>query len=300
MADFARRWDGFRRRMLRVAGTRLHVVEAGDAQAGSTMVLLSGWPQSAYVWRKVIPRLAARHRVIAIDPPGLGWSDPMDGTPDTETVAALLHQALEQLGVLGSNDREVFLIGHDIGAWLAYPLAVKFPAAFARVVVIDALVPGLAPPSAYAMTPDTVLKTWHFAFNALPDLPAALIAGRERLYLEWLFRSRALDPVTAFDDHAIDEYVACYSRIGAMNAGFAYYRAMFASAAQNRAYAAAGKVTVPILAIGGAQWLGAGIVSAFEAIGDNVAGAVIESCGHFVPEEQPEKLAELVLEFCKL
>jgi pimeloyl-ACP methyl ester carboxylesterase len=296
---FENRWDGFARRMLRVNGTRLHIVEAGGEHAGTPMVLVSGWPQSIYVWRKVIPRLSQRRRVIAIDPPGLGWSDPLPGgEPDSERVATLLHAALEQLGVLGEGSKVDF-IGHDIGAWLAYPFAVKFPAAARRVVVIDALVPGLAPPQAYAMTPDTFLKTWHFAFNALPDLPDMLIAGRERLYLEWLFRSRSFDPVIAFDAHAIDEYVACYARTGAMRAGFGYYRAIFASAAQNRAYAAAGKVKVPILAVGGAQWLGPAIVSAFEAIGENVTGALVDNCGHFVPEEQPEKLAELILEFCK-
>jgi microsomal epoxide hydrolase len=296
---FENRWDGFARRMLRVDGTRLHIVEAGEQHSGTPMVLVSGWPQSVYVWRKVIPRLAATRRVIAIDPPGLGWSDPMpDGEPDSTRVATLLHAALEALGVAGEG-RKVHFIGHDIGAWLAYPLTVKFPAAVERAVVIDALVPGLAPPTAYAMTPDTFLKTWHFAFNALPDLPDLLIAGRERLYLEWLFRSRSFNPVTAFDAHAIDEYVACYSRAGAMRAGFGYYRAIFESAAQNRAYAAAGKVKVPILAIGGAQWLGPAIVSAFEAIGENVTGALVENCGHFVPEEQPEKLSELILDFCK-
>jgi microsomal epoxide hydrolase len=263
------------------------------------MVLVSGWPQSVYVWRKVIPRLALHRRVIAIDPPGLGWSDPLpDGEPDSERVALLLHTALEELGACGEGGK-IHFIGHDIGAWLAYPFAVKFPGATERVVVIDALVPGLAPPQAYAMTPDTFMKTWHFAFNALPDLPDMLIAGRERLYLEWLLRKRSMDPVTAFDDHAIDEYVACYSRAGAMRAGFGYYRAIFTSAAQNRAYAAAGKVKVPILAIGGAQWLGSAIVSAFEAIGENVTGALVEDCGHFVPEEQPERLAELILDFCR-
>lgn len=213
-------------------------------------------------------------------------------------MAALLHAALEQLGVVGVG-KKVHFIGHDIGAWLAYPFAVKFAAAVERAVVIDALVPGLAPPQAYAMTPDTFLKSWHFAFNALPDLPDALIAGRERLYLEWLLRSRSVDPVTAFGAHAIDEYAACYSRAGAMRAGFGYYRGLFTSAAQNRAFAAAGKVKTPILAVGGAQWLGPAIVSAFEAIGENVTGALVENCGHFVPEEQPEKLAELILDFCK-
>lgn len=295
MASFEQRWDGFSRQTVDVRGTRLHVVEAGRQNGGTPIVLVSGWPQSVYAWRKVIPLLARRH-VIAIDPPGLGWSEPLsERDPDGEAVTVLLHAALEQLCALRGK---VHFVGHDIGAWLAYPFAARFPDALYTVTAIDALVPGLAPPSAYAMTPETFLKTWHFAFNALPDLPDMLIAGRERAYLEWLFRSRSMN-FAAFDDHALDEYVSCYARPGAMRAGFGYYRAIFTTAAQNRAYAAAGKVTVPILAIGGAQWLGPAIVSAFEAIGESVTGALVENCGHFVPEEQPAKLAELILDFCK-
>ena len=296
---FEQRWKGLPHRLVRAGGTRLHVIETGEDQSRPVMVLISGWPQSIYAWRKVIPQLIAMHRVIAIDPPALGWSDPLPGgaDPDSGTVATLLHDALDQLGALAPRSK-IHFVGHDIGAWLAYPFAAKYPDAVERIVVIDALVPGLASPQSYAMTPDTFRKTWHFAFNALPDLPEALIGGRERLYLEWLLRNRSHDAAASLDADAIDEYVACYSRPGAMRAGFGWYRALFASAAQNRAFAATGKIKTPILAVGGANWLGPAIVSAFEAIGENVTGALIENCGHFVPEEQPERLSGLVLDFC--
>jgi pimeloyl-ACP methyl ester carboxylesterase len=161
--------------------------------------------------------------------------------------------------------------------------------------VIDALVPGLAPPSAYAMTPETFLKTWHFAFNALPDLPEALIAGRERLYRMAVSQPlvRPGDGIRRLRDRRICRVLFARWR----DAGRLWLlpRDLHERRAEPP-YAAAGKVKAPILAVGGAQWLGPAIVSTFEAIGETVSGALVDNCGHFVPEEQADKLAELILE----
>ena len=238
-----------------------------------------------------MPRLAERYRVIAIDPPGLGDSDPLPVPPDTRAVAACIRQVLLDLG-----HGRAAVVGHDIGTWIGYVLAAAHPGMVSRFIAIDAAVPGLAPAAALAFTPDRVPKVWHFFFNALPDLPEALVEGRERVYLEWLFRSRSADPDAAFTAADIDEYVRCYSRPGAMRAGFDYYRAIFASSAQNQAYAAT-KLAMPVLAIGGERWLGAAMKTSFEPVSDDLAAAVIEGCAHFVPEEAPERLTELLLRF---
>lgn len=275
------------RRAIEIAGTRLNMVEAGE---GPPVLLLPGWPQSVHAFRRLIPLLAARHRVIAIDPPGLGHSDPLPGGADTNAVADILHAALERLGCA-----PLPLVGHDIGAWLGYAMAARHPADLTRLVVVDGLVPGLAAAQAYALTPERVAKTWHFYFNALPDLPEALIAGREALYLGWLFRSRSADPL-AFSDDDIAEYARCYAQPGRMRDGFAYYRSIFASAAQNRELAQR-RLTLPILAIGGDRWLGDMMRETFATVGDDVRGAVIENCGHYVPEEAPEALGGLILDF---
>ena len=81
-----------------------------------------------------------------------------------------------------------------------------------------------------------------------------------------------------------------------MRAGFDYYRAIFDSIAQNQGHAQT-RLCMPVLAIGGGEWLGAGMQATFEPIAEDVSGAVIDGCGHFVPEEAPERLAELLLDF---
>jgi pimeloyl-ACP methyl ester carboxylesterase len=271
-----------------VDGVRICLAEAGE---GDAVVLLPGWPQSIHAWRQVMPRLAERYRVIAIDPPGLGDSDPLPVPPDTGAVAACIRRLLVELGY-----ERVAVVGHDIGAWIGFALAAAHPEIVGRFAAIDAAVPGLAPPTAFALTPDRIPKVWHFFFNALPDLPEALVEGRERLYLEWLFRSRSADADAAFSADDIDEYVRCYSRPGAMRAGFDYYRAIFASSAQNQAYAAK-KLPMPVLAVGGEQWLGGAMRASFERVADDLSAAVIAGCAHFVPEEAPERLTELLLGF---
>ncbi|MDQ4062252.1 MAG: alpha/beta hydrolase [Pseudomonadota bacterium] len=272
----------------RLEGIRIRLAECGE---GVRVVLLPGWPQSIHAWRKVIPLLAPHCRVIAIDPPGLGDSDPLPTGSDTRAVAASIKALLDRLGY-----QRILLVGHDIGAWIGYAFAAAYPESVRRLVAIDAAVPGVAPAGTLALTPDRVRKAWHFFFNALPDLPEALIAGRERLYLEWLFRNRSADPDAAFSDADVETYARCYSRPGRMRAGFDYYRAIFDSIAQNQGYART-KLRMPVLAIGGGEWLGAGMQATFEPIAENVSGVVIEGCGHFVPEEAPERLVELLLEF---
>ena len=277
---------GFARRFLTARGARFHLVEGGT---GPPVMLVGGWPQSWYCWRHIMPRLAGQRRVIAVDPPGLGESDP-PAAGDTRSVAASFAALIETLGLA-----PVPFIGYDIGAWIGYALAARHPAAVERLALIDAAIPGITPPEGYALTPAQAARTWHFYFNAQPDLPEALIAGRERVFLEWLFRARS-GTRAEIEPDAVDEYVRLYSRPDAWRHGLMYYRAIFDTAAQNRATATA-KLAQPVLGVGGGEWLGALMKRAIEPVCADLRFEVIPGCGHFVPEEAPERLAALLAEF---
>ncbi len=277
---------GFARRFVTARGARFHVIEGG---AGSPVMLVGGWPQSWYCWRHVMPRLAGRRRVIVVDPPGLGESDP-PAAGDTASVAASFATLIETLA-LGPLP----FVGYDIGAWIGYALAARHPAAVGRLALIDAAIPGITPPEGYALTPAQAARTWHFYFNAQPELPEALIAGRERVFLDWLFRARSASR-DWIEAGAVDEYVRLYSRPEAWRHGLMYYRAIFDTAAQNRATATA-KLAQPVLGVGGGEWLGELMKRAIEPVCAELRFEVIPGCGHFVPEEAPERLAELLLEF---
>ena len=277
----------FMRKRVSARGATLNVIEGGS---GSPLVLVAGWPQSWYAWRKVIPQLARRHRVIAVDLPGLGDSEPSRVGYDTAAIASHIDPLLDVMGI-----DKAMLVAHDIGTWVAYAYAIRQPQRVERLVLTDAAIPGLTESSVYRMTPEAMLKTWHFAFNFLPDLPEALIVGRERAFLTWLFRSKSVDWTKAFDGDALDEYVRLYARDGRWTAGLGYYRAIFDTMAQNQATSRT-PLPMPVLAIGGETGLGAAMG---RSIGPTVdlQGAVIPNCGHYVPEESPQAFLGLVEPF---
>jgi pimeloyl-ACP methyl ester carboxylesterase len=278
----------FKRRRVTAHGVELQVVEGGS---GPLVLLAPGWPQSLYTWRKVMPALAAQFRVVAFDPPGIGDSAPPVAGYDTANIADHINPLLDDLGA-----KDCLLVTHDIGAWLGYAYAVRNPGRVRRLVAIDAAIPGMAPPDVYTMTPERLHKTWHFAFNFLPELPELLIAGREREFLTWLFKAKSVDFAKAFDTDAMDEYVRLYARPGAWSNGLGFYRAIFDSMAQNKATAST-PLPMSVLAIGGSAGLGDAMRGTFAPFSPNLSSAVIPNCGHYVPEEAPEALLAAMLPF---
>jgi pimeloyl-ACP methyl ester carboxylesterase len=270
----------------RLSGVALHYVTAG---AGEPVVLLHGWPSTWYEWRHVIPLLATRHRVIAPDLRGLGDSSrPVDGY-DKKTMAADIRELLsDTLGLTTWH-----LVGHDWGGPVAFALAAAHPQAIRTLSILDVTPPGIGPDFSQGG------KRWHHAFHMTPDLPEALVRGREREYLGWFYESFSWQR-GAFGAADIEEYLRTYTQPGALRAGFALYRNMPDDAADNRALLEAGlRLTMPVLAVGGgraeARGRGTEPEAALREVANDVTGAVIADCGHFIPEEKPGELADLLL-----
>jgi microsomal epoxide hydrolase len=273
-----------------VDGVRLHYVEGGKPD-GDTIVLLAGFPESWYAWRKVMPLLAAHYRIVAPDLPGQGDSDcPINGY-DTASLATAIHRLLGKLGV----DR-YYLAAHDIGAWVAYPYAAMFGDEVRRLILMDAGIPGVTLPDTLPHAPDRAWRTWHFSFHAVSDLPEMLIAGKERVYLDWFLRRKAANPA-CFSEADIDEYLRTFTRIGALRAGLAYYRAAEESARQNKLLLEKGTLKMPLLALSADHGSIPDMAAPLRAYADDVHGETIAQCGHFLPEEQPEAVAAAMRRF---
>ncbi len=265
----------------------LHVVCAG---AGDPVLLLHGWPQSWHEWRKVMPLLAPHHRLVVPDLPGLGDSAPSPDGYDKQHLAAHLVELADRLGL----DR-FHLVGHDWGGPTAFALACAVPERIRTLTVLDVTIPGIGPDISQGG------RRWHHAFHMTPELPEALVQGRERAYLGWFFeafcwRRGAIAPAD------VDEYVRCYSRPGALAAGFAYYRAIPDDSAANQAILDSGfRLPMPVLALGGgraeARGRGDEPFESLRLVARTIEGGTIPDCGHFIPEEQPELLAERLLAF---
>jgi len=277
----------FHHRMVPAAGMRFHIVEGGQ---GEPLILLAGFPQSWYAWRRVMPLLSDRFRVIAIDLPGQGDSDkPVDGY-DTRTTGERLRALIHTLGY-----RRYLIGAHDIGAWVAYPYVAAYPDEVRRLVMLDANVPGVTLKPTIEVGPDN-WKSWHFLFHPIPDLPEALLQGRERIYIEWFFHRKTANPAATFTKADIDEYERVYAGLGNLRGALGYYRAVFEDIEQNR-FLASHKVNTPILALGGDVGMAPKLFEAMKPLGEDVSGGVIENCGHYIPEEQPDLLAKMMATF---
>lgn len=264
---------------------QLHYITAGQ---GDAVVLLHGYPESSYAWRKVMPALSQHYTVIAPDLRGLGDSDKPDFGYDKHTVASDIYQLVQELGF-----QRIFLVGQDYGGSTAYVFAAQYPEMVRRLVVIECAPAGL-------MKDDEILLVagggaWHRSFHLVPDLPEALVAGRERLYLSWFYQHYSRTP-GAISEADIDEYVRSYSAPGAMRAGFEYYRTFFIDVEQGKEYAKT-KLKMPVLAIGADAFFGTAVAEYMQTAAIAVRGVVLENCGHFVSEEQPEALVQLLLNF---
>jgi len=264
---------------------RLHYVTAG---AGFPVVLLHGWPQSCYEWRHVIPGLAARYRVIAPDLRGLGDSSRPAGGYDKKTVGDDVWRLLQQQDI-----GEFFLVGHDWGGPTAYAIAAAHPDAVKKLVILDVTIPGDGSPNISQGG-----RRWHHAFHQTPDLPEALVAGREEIYLGWFYRTYGARP-DAIPEADIAEYLRVYRQPGALQAVFNYYRAIPQDIADNTALNARAKLPMPVLALGGDSGWGRRmeVVESLRRMATDVQGGVIEKCGHWMPEEQPKELLRRLLAF---
>ena len=264
-------------------GVRIHYVRGGQ---GQPLVLLHGFPQHWREWRLVMPALAtAGYEVIAPDLRGFGESDkPLTGF-DVATVANDLRQVVHHL-----TGEPVDLVGHDVGASVAYAWAAAHPDEVRRLALMDAFPAGLELPM-----PQPARPPWHLLFLAIPDLPETLLADRERPFLEFLFRNGAHDQ-TSFSDAEIDAYVRPFARSGGTRGGIAHIRAIPLSAEYNRELSQR-KLGMPVLAIGSASTFGESMAHAARQFAEDVTSLVADRCGHWIPEERPVWLATQLINF---
>ncbi|MDA3643121.1 alpha/beta hydrolase [Saccharopolyspora indica] len=294
-AELAATLDGdFTSDHAEVNGTRLHHVSGGT---GDPLVLLGGWPQTWWQFRKIMPELARRFRVIAVDLRGMGGSAKPETGYDKKTIAADIHALIGHLG-----HQSAFVAGHDIGAAVAYHLTAGFPHAVRRLVTLDMGVPDaswLAIPmlpasdeQAAALTEGRGGYPWWFALNQLRELPERLLDGRFRLLIDWLY-GHMLHDQASVDEQARRIYAHAYDSQQAIRAGNGWYQTMRQDVADLATYP---PVTTPILTLAGEDSYPA-LREQMADKGTDVRVLAVPGSGHYIPEEQPEFLLARLVEF---
>jgi pimeloyl-ACP methyl ester carboxylesterase len=274
--------SAFYSRLMSTNGTRLYVRVGGT---GPAVVLLHGFGDTGDMWAPAAAKLVKDHTVVVPDLRGMGLS----AHPGTGYTKA--NEARDIAGVMDALKIEkADLVTHDIGNMVGYALAAQYPARIMKWVVIDAPLPGVGNWAAQLSNP----KTWHFNFHE-PD-EERLVAGRERIYLDRFWNELSDDP-RRIDEATRVHYAALYARPHAIHDAFEQFVAFPQDGVDNRAFLAKGKLTMPVLALGGEKSYGANMATELEFVAANVKGGVIQKSGHWVMEENPEATAKLVIDF---
>ncbi|WP_447764393.1 alpha/beta fold hydrolase [Sphingopyxis panaciterrae] len=273
----------FQTRDIAANGTTLHVRIGGK---GAAVVLLHGYGETGDMWAPLAADLMKDHTVIVPDLRGMGLSAHPDGGYDKATQGRDIAAILDGLKI-----DKFALVTHDIGNMVGFALATQQPERVTRFALLDAPVPGVGPW-------DEILKNpllWHFRFGG-PDMER-LVAGRERIYLDRFWNEFSADP-KKFDEASRAHYAKLYALPGGMHSGFAQFAAFDQDAIDNRAWLATGKkLTMPMLAIGGAKSFGATMAVVMRAAATDVREGVIPDSGHWLMEEQPDATVKMVAAF---
>jgi pimeloyl-ACP methyl ester carboxylesterase len=275
--------DGVTHSFVEVGGTRLHVAEAGE---GPPVLLLHGWPQHWWAWRKVIPALAAERRVICPDLRGFGWSDAPAGRYEMQGFADDILALLDALGL-----EQVDLIGHDWGGYSGFLLCLAAPGRVRRFLALGTSHLWFKVPSP---SPQALKRTAYQLILAAPFLGAAVqrfLPGFVRLVL-----IRGSHPDMRWTEEELDCYAKRFQPRDHALAASRVYRSFLAwelTRLKKGRYRSQ-RLTVPTrLLAGDADPVVRGdILAGFEPYADDMSVEIIAGCGHFIAEEKPEVVIE--------
>jgi pimeloyl-ACP methyl ester carboxylesterase len=273
---------GVRHLEVEARGVRFHVAEAGS---GDPVLLVHGWPQHWYCWRKLVPLLAADRRVICVDLRGLGWSEVTGGRYDKQTFADDLLAVIDALEL-----ERVDLVAHDWGAWAGFLLCLDHPERVAHYVALN-MVPPWPPP----FSPRGLLgiwRLWYQAAIATPGLGPALVSRTG--FVKRVVTGGAVHR-DAWSDDDLDAYAAPLREPARARASMRLYRTFLTRelgpwlAGQNRGR----RLSVPTRLLHGTRDLAIDHrrLVGWEEWADDMAVELRDDSGHFVAEEIPEVVA---------
>lgn len=279
--------EGFVSETSTVNGTTIHYVRGGE---GPPIVLIHGFPQDWFEYHAIMPRLAKRFTVIAVDLRGIGGSTPTDGGYDAATMAQDVYQLVSALRL-----ERVYMVGHDIGGQVAYAFVRHFPQVTRGAMVLDSPISGIEGLDEIAGDP----RVWHGNFHMIPDLPEALVAGRQEIYFRYFFDIGTRDG-RGISDADLEHYAHAHADPAQLRAAFEMYRAFPANLEFNTVHHGPNDVPLFLAAGEGSPFapLIPTMVDDLRAKGfAHVESAVIPESVHYLVEDQPDAVADLIVRY---
>jgi haloacetate dehalogenase len=280
---------GFRSRHVDLDEVRLHYVVGGD---GPAVVLLHGWTQNWWAWRRLMPTLAGQFTVVVPDLRGVGGSSVPAGGFDKRTMALDVLGLVQELAL-----PDVSIVGHDIGGMVAYAYAAQFPETTREVAIASVLVPQ---PSwlDLRLLPGGAAWPWWWGFHSVERFADKLIGDNLEYYLSAFYdfqyegENHDASTITALDRA---RFLDAYSKPGSLSAALGWFRAFPQDIEDNRDWLGTPLET---------PWLALADPRTFETMSDQArvisskAQAVeIGPAGHWVLQQQPAKTLDALIPF---
>jgi pimeloyl-ACP methyl ester carboxylesterase len=260
-----------------VTGTTLHYVRGGH---GPAVILLHGFPEDWVEYRAIMPRLAKRFTVVAVDLPGIGGSAPSKSGYDASTLAGQIHVLADSLKL-----ERPYLVGHDLGGIVSYAYVRRFPDTLRGAMILDVPVPGIAG------WEQSTQGFWHIGFIQTPgQLAERLVDGRQAIFLGWCYDQGKFSPAER------TYYVGRYGD-SQIHAAFEIYRAFPKDGEWNALQTA--RNSTPLVVVAGEKSFFAThqqtFMDGYRARGmTQVQGAVIPGASHYVVADNPDGVADVI------
>lgn len=279
---------GFSEHKISVGALGVDYVIGGQ---GPTLILLHGYPQTWYEWRDIMPALAEHYTVIAPSLPGAGRSDAPQNGYDKKTLAADIHSLLVQIG----HDKDIRVVGHDIGLGVAYAYAAAHRQDVSKLVLSESLIPDPIMYSIPAMTAKGA-GPWQWGFFDLTNgFPEQLIKGNETLWVDKFIDSKEVVKGAVTPD-AVAVFAGYLRDPAHLAASLAWFRTWPQDMVDNAEFQKT-KLNMPVLAIGADGNLGGQVADVARRYASNVTSVVITHSGHWIYEEHPRELSDTLLHF---
>ncbi|MBE1534290.1 alpha/beta fold hydrolase [Actinomadura algeriensis] len=278
--------SGFTSEHADVNGVRLHYVTGGT---GAPLVLLPGWPETWWEYRKVMPALAERYRVIAVDIRGMGGSGRPEAGYEKKSMARDVLELCKHLG-----HERVAIAGHGIGSMVAFAFAANHPEACDRLVMLNTthidesyyefrIMPRPGEPGPYR---------WWLGFNLVPDFPEAVLEGRYRHMIDYMFGLSLTDP-DAIPARDRDVYARAYDSADAIRSSKKWFQAYRQDIEDFYSY---DKITVPMLGLAYGPFYDY-MREKLPQQGTDVRVVQVEGSRNYLVEEQPQAVIDAITEF---
>ena len=271
--------EGATHRHVTVRGVRLHLAECGS---GEPVVLLHGFPQHWYVWRRVVPLLAADHRLICVDLRGFGWSEQSRTGYDTDSLAADVLALLDELGL----ERTV-LVAHSWGAGIGFRICQRAPDRVRGFLALNMTHP-------WPRHRDTLPNLWRMWFTAFIEYPliGRLVLRHWPAFTRFLLRRGAADPALWSEAELTEFTEATRFSAHAGQSMFWSYVVRDIPAGLRGTHRRV-RLTVPTRILGGEldPVIPPALLRA-KAYADDLTVGIVPGAGHQLPAERPELVAE--------